>query len=199
MSFQENKIRRLWFPFTILAIIVLTVGWILAGVVYPNSVQGNDSVSIIEDTPTPPELPTEIPTSTSTQVPTETEIVSIPTETPSTNCTYTQVYWGTNSSAWRIENIVLGNLSFTKVEAIEILSKSEPTPTELLMGQFFTALLNTLNGADSAEIDSTMVKVRDWLILNPHGIDLSESEILEVEGYTEHLQDFNQGRIVVVP
>jgi hypothetical protein len=116
-----------------------------------------------------------------------------PTETPSGNCTYSIYYWGTNAAAWRIENIVLGNLSYSKVEAIEILNEAQPTPTERLMGQFFTALLNTLNGADSEEIDATMVLVRDWLILNPHGIDLSDSEIREIESYTINLEDYNRG------
>ena len=181
MSFQSNKIRQLWFPITILAFIVLTVGWILAGVVYPDNVQGNDLGSGVQNTPTLTALPTEIPAPTPPAVATETQSVVLPTETPSGNCTYSIFFWSTNSDAWRIENIVLGKLSYTKVEAIEILQKAEPSPTERLLGQFFSTLLNTLHGADSAEIDSTMLKVRDWLIMNPPGIGLSESEQLELE------------------
>lgn len=193
MSFQVNKIRRLWFPFSILAIIVLIAGWILAGVVYPNYLRSNNPVAAASSTPTITFSPTVIPTSTSTPVPTITPTIILPTETPSINCTYPQIYWASDSDAWRIENIILGNLSLSKAEAIEILNLTEPTPTERLMGQFFTTLLNTQNGADSTVIDQTMVTVRDWLILNPYGIDLSASELLQIEAYTELLQEYNLG------
>jgi hypothetical protein len=193
MSFQIDKLRQLWFPFAILAIIILTVGWILAGVVYPNNVQGNDQVLVVRDLPTATVIPTEVPTLTLTPIATATDEASTPTATPTGNCTYTMIFWRMNSAAWRTENIVLGNLSYTKAEAIDILSLEDPNPTERLMGQFFTALLNSLNGADSSEIDPAMVKARDWLILRPHGISLSEIEIVEVGTYTDQLQEFNLG------
>jgi hypothetical protein len=94
-----------------------------------------------------------------------------------------------------IENLLLGNLSYTKGEAIEIMALEDPNPTERLMGQFFAALLNTLKGAESSEIDAVIVKSRDWLILRPHGIDLSQSELLEIQSYMEQLRAFNNGFI----
>jgi len=115
--------------------------------------------------------------------------------TATTNCTYTDYYWQSNPDRWLIENILLGNLSYTKDEAIEIMTLGDPTPTEQLMGQFFAALLNTRKGADSGEIDLLMIKARDWLVLRPHGIDLSPAEILEVEDYTEQLEAYNTGQV----
>jgi hypothetical protein len=94
-----------------------------------------------------------------------------------------------------IKNIVLGYLSFAKVEATEILIKEDPDPNERLMGQFFAALLNTLNGADSSTIDLILVNSRDWLILYPHGVDLTEPEILEIEAYADQLQEYNTSLI----
>jgi hypothetical protein len=195
MSFQVNKIKQLWFPLAILAIIVLTVGWILAAVVYPNNVQSSDQVLITPDPPTATAVPTEVPTSTPSPIVTATVVTSTPTPTPAANCTYSMHFWRTNSDAWLIENIVLGNLSYTKVEVIAILESEDPSPIERLMGEFFTALLNTLNGADSAEIDSIMVEARDWLILRPHGLDLTEAEIVEIEDLADQLQEYNSGII----
>jgi hypothetical protein len=193
MGFQANKFRRLWLPFAILAVIVLIVGWILAGVVYPKNVQGDDQSLATSDLPTLSASPTEIPTSTLTPIASPTVDASITSATPSGSCTYSINYWRTHPDAWLIENIILGNLSYTKAEAIDILNLEHPNPTERLLGEFFTALLNSLNGADSTEIDAIMIAARDWLILHPLAIDLTEAEILEAETYTGQLQAFNIG------
>jgi hypothetical protein len=98
-----------------------------------------------------------------------------------------------NTDAWVIENIVLGNRSYNIVEAVAILDSEDPSPIERLMAAFFSTLLNTLNGADSTEIDPAVVEARDWMILRPHGIDLSEAEILQIENLTNQLKDYNNG------
>jgi hypothetical protein len=195
MSFYTDKVRKYWFPFIILMIIVLAVGWILAGVIYPSNVQGNDSVAPSAIPPTPTKIPTSRPTATPTVKMTSTMEAVAATATPTYNCTYSAYYWSTHADNWVIENLLLGNLSYTKNEALEIMMLEEPTPTERLMGQFFAALLNTLKGADSFEIDAVIVKARDWLILKPHGVDLSLSEVQEIESYTEQLSSFNLGLI----
>lgn len=195
MSFYSTKIRKYWFPFIILAIIVLAVGWIVAGVIYPSNVQGNDQELPTPIPPTATDSPTGTPTSSPTAKLTSTATTNAATATPTYNCTYSMYYWSTNSGAWVIENLLLGNLSYTKIEAIDIMALEDPTPTERLTGQFFAALLNTLKGADSAEIDAVIIKARDWLILRPHGIDLSQSEILEIESFTGQLQAYNSGLI----
>ena len=196
MSFYTEKVRKYWFPFIILMIIVLAAGWILAGVIYPSNVQGT-----VRERVTPTVTPTATRTATITWTPTLTsEPTSTPTAVTATateikNCTYTAYYWRTNSGAWMTENILLGNLSYTKFEAIDIMSLEDPTPTERLMAEFFAALLNTLNGADFEEIDAVIIEARDWLILRPHGIDLSPAEIEQIEGFTAVLADYNSGVI----
>ncbi len=181
MGFYSDKVRKYWFPFIILMIIVLAVGWVVAGVIYPSNVQGNDQVVPTTIPPTSTEIPTSTPTASPTLQATSTAPTLAATATPTYNCTYSAYYWTTNADAWVIENLLLGNLSYTKIEALEIMALEEPTPTERLMGQFFAALLNTLKGADSFEIDAVIVKARDWLILRPHGVDLSQAEIQEIE------------------
>ena len=195
MGFYSDKVRKYWFPFIILMIIVLAVGWVVAGVIYPSNVQGNDQVVPTTIPPTSTEIPTSTPTASPTLQATSTAPTRAATATPTYNCTYSAYYWTTNADAWVIENLLLGNLSYTKNEALEIMALEEPTPTERLMGQFFAALLNTLKGADSYEIDAVIVKARDWLILRPHGVDLSQAEIQEIESYTEQLAEFNSGLV----
>ena len=195
MSFYSDKVRKYWFPFIILMIIVVAVGWVLAGVISPSNVQGNDLDLPTANPPTATARPISTSTASPTVVITSTATSFAPTPTPAYNCTYSAYYWSTNADSWMIENLLLGNLSYTKIEAIEIMALENPTPTERLMGQFFAALLNTLKGADSSEIDAVIVKARDWLILRPHGVDLSQTEIQEIESYTEQLEAFNNGLI----
>jgi len=110
MGFYSDKIRKYWFPFVILMIVVLAVGWVLAGVIYPNNVQGNDQQPPTALPPTATQEPTSTPSETPTLVPTDTPTVSAATATPSYNCTYSKYYWTTNEDKWVIENLVLGNL-----------------------------------------------------------------------------------------
>jgi hypothetical protein len=193
MSFLGNKIRQLWLPILIFAVIILALGWILASVIYPSNVQGIEEVI---DTPTQV-TSTASPTATSTRTPpsTSTELVDeiTPTLTAIHNCTYTTNFWKENPDSWMIENVIIGNLSFTKAEAIIILDIEDPGPTTRLMQQFFAALLNTLKGADSADIDQTMVEVGEWLIVHPQGINLTETQTQEVEAIADRLEDHNTG------
>jgi hypothetical protein len=193
MSFQGNKIRQLWLPLLITALIILALSWILSGVIYPNNVQGNDE--FIE---TPNQVTTTAsPTVTSTRTPLPTQTRSVDENTPSAtaiyNCTYSLHYWRNNPDSWMIENIVIGNLSFSKAEAIIILDIEFPNPSTRMVQQFFAALLNTLKGADPADIDQTMVAVGEWLTIHPPGIDLTEAEIIKVDAMAEVLEAHNTG------
>jgi hypothetical protein len=195
MSFYSDKVRRYWFPAIILLIIVLAMGWIVAGVIYPSNVQGVDQPPRSPVPPTATRTATSTATASPTMVSTSTATSASVTATPDTDCTYSMYYWATNSDAWLIENILLGNLSYTKAEAIEIMSLEEPTPTARLMGQFFAALLNTLKGADASEIEALLIEARDWLVLRPHGIDLTQAELAEVTAYTRQLEAYNNGQV----
>ena len=92
-----------------------------------------------------------------------------------------------------IENIVIGDLAYTKAEAIAILKIVDPDPTTRLIQQFFAALLNSLKGADSSAIERTMVLASDWLTRHPPGVNLSQEEQLEVESLADELVAYNSG------
>jgi len=193
MNFMENKIRQLWLPFLILALVILAISWIVANIVYPSNVQGNDLDLVILEQQTPTVSPTATTTRTSTPVSTRSVSTSTATSTAENICTYTMHFWSANPDSWMIENIVIGNLSFSKTEAIEILEIKNPDPTTRMLQKYIAALLNTLNGADSSDIDLTMLKVGDWLIIHPQGDILTPAENLEVEALTGKLEDYNGG------
>jgi hypothetical protein len=208
-----NRIKQLWFPIAILAIIVLTVGWILAMVVYPSNLRGSDQGLVIQDTSNPAASPsnTPSPTATSTKnaviailldTPTPTHSV-IPTETVPTftaeptytlNCTYTIYYWRVYTDAWQLESIDLDDRSYSKDQAIAILNIDDPNlATTRLLQQYILALLNTLKGADPSGIERTLERVNEWLILHPPEIRLTQAESLEGDTFADELQDFNDG------
>lgn len=190
---MENKIRQLWLPFLILALVILAISWIVANIVYPSNVQGNDLDLAILEQYTPTVSPTVTSTHTSTPVSTKPVSPSTATSTAENICTYTMHFWSANPDSWMIENIVIGNLSFNKTEAIEILEIENPDPTTRMLQKYFAALLNTLNGADSSDIGLTMVKVGDWLIIHPPGDILTPAESAQVELLTRKLEDYNGG------
>ena len=81
MGLSGYKIRQLWLPFLILAVVILAISWILAGVVNPSNVQGNDEQPVTPERSTPTDSPTA--TATKKIQPTVVSIAgSISTTTP---------------------------------------------------------------------------------------------------------------------
>jgi hypothetical protein len=196
MGFSGYKIRQLWLPFLILTLVILAVSWILAGVVYPSNVQGNDEQPATFDrsTPTSPPTATSIVTTQSTA--TNSADATTPTSTTSIlNCTYTMGYWRTYPDAWLIENIIIGDYSFTKAEAIVILENEARDTTTRLLQQFITALLNKLKGADSSAVEETLVRTSDWLTANSPEVDLTQEQLSEALELVSELEDYNNGVI----
>jgi len=147
---MSDKVRRLWLPSLVILLVILTLSWLVSSWIYPVNIQGNSPEPIPQGTQTASPIVT-IPiaqTATATMI---TLVVNTPTlaSNSTVNCTYTTTYWRLNPRAWLIENVVIGNNSFTKAEAIEILETSAQDEKTALLQQFFAALLNTLKGADS--------------------------------------------------
>jgi hypothetical protein len=193
MNFPTQKIRQLWLPFLLLAVAILATSWFLAGVVYPSNIQGNDPGLLIAAQPTPTFTSSTSPTNTWTPTATRTVAADTPTATTKFICTHSINYWRLNPELWMIENLVIGNLSFTKGEALDILEIMEPDPTTQLMQHFFAAMLNTINDAGTDEIDLAIVRIGDWLILHPPGDNLTEVESQEVEALIRQLDNYNSG------
>jgi len=193
MNIQGNNIRQYWLPFLILAIVILAVTWIFAGYIYPRNIQGNEPLPTTPHQTTSTAAFTVTPTKSIDPTSTMTSGGTTPSTTAIYNCTYTMHYWRSNPDSWMIENIVIGDLAYTKAEAIVILEIVDPDPTTRLIQQFFAALLNSLKGADSSAIERTMVLASDWLTRHPPGVNLSQEEQLEAESLADELVAYNSG------
>jgi hypothetical protein len=203
-----NRIKQLWFPIAILAIILVTVGWILAMVINPSNVQSSEQIFIPTDPPISTIVRTEVPTSTQkpsstpttlvTSTPTAEVAETIPTSTSELaeklNCTYTIHYWRAYTDAWGIDGFEFDNRSYSKEQAMAILNLEDPNlVTTRLLQQYFIAFLNTSNGADPSGIDRTLEQVKEWLIQHPPEAGLTQAESLEGETFAGALQDYNDG------
>jgi hypothetical protein len=178
MGLTSKKIRRLWLPSLLILLVILTLSLLISSLIYPNNIQGNSPQPTNTSTPTPSPNAT-VALSLEATATASTYPGDAPTQTPTTslvNCTYTITYWRINPQSWLIENVVIGNNSFTKAEAIAILEADAQDEKTALLQQFFAALLNTLKGADSKEIESTLIQASDWINAHTAGAEISDAD-----------------------
>ncbi|MEJ2353054.1 MAG: hypothetical protein P8Y03_24970 [Anaerolineales bacterium] len=196
---QQQKITRWLF---ILGILI--VGLIVVSLVIPPQDNSNpDAVSVADPTSTLTPTHTAFPTQelsqpaspTSSPFPTVTNPpVSNLTPTPEKNCTYPATYWKNHPEAWLAENILIGNLTYTKEEAISILeTDTEDIPTNVLK-QLFATILNILKGADPSRIENSVVTTIDWLGQHSPDDQLSETDQLTGSALIDVLEKYNGGQ-----
>jgi len=111
------------------------------------------------------------------------------------NCTYTQGYWKNHPEAWPIEEITIGDVTYTQADAIAIL-KTAPRggdATRILARQLIPAKLNVLQGADPSAVETTITDADTWLIAYPLGSDPSNPNRKEGIALSGVLDDYNNG------
>jgi hypothetical protein len=145
-------------------------------------------------TATPTNTPTSSPTPTHSATPTDT-----PTATPTqraNNCTYTQGFWRTHADDWPVDQIVIGSVTYTQAQALEILeTPPRGDATYILAHQLIAAKLNILNGADPSDVATTIADADDWLIEHPLGSDPSNPDRAEGIALAGVLDEYNNGLI----
>jgi hypothetical protein len=198
MSVTGDKVRQLWLPFVILAVLILAISWVLAGVIYPNDIRGGEGANppAGRETPTHTQAEAAAPTSPGAATPAVGTRTAPPTGTVDLqNCTYTRHHWRENPETWMIENIIVASLTFTRPEAIEILSDQGTAERTRLLQEFFAALLNTLKGADARVVQEALIQASDWLNAHPAGAELSSAEREEAQELVLILEGYNNGEI----
>lgn len=194
MGLNSDKVRRLWLPSLVILLVILTISWLVSSLFYPADIQGSSPEPVMQASPTIVPILTVTSAHTATKTIT-TGNLNTPTlgTTPTTNCTYTPTYWRLNPNAWLIENVVIGNNSYTKAEAIEILESPAEDEKTALLQQFFAALLNTLKGADSRDIEPTLLDAGNWINDHSTGLAVSDTERQQAAQYTQTLFEYNIG------
>ena len=88
-----------------------------------------------------------------------------------TDCTLTQGFWKTHPDAWPTETIMIGRVTYTKEEALRVLSTPPKggDATYILAHQLIAAKLNMLNGADGTTVVFTINAADAWLSTHPLG------------------------------
>jgi hypothetical protein len=112
-----------------------------------------------------------------------------------TNCTYPSDYWRTHTEVWAIENIVLGQASFSKASILELLNNESREPNRELYKQFFTTALNTMKGAEAEVITEVLGRSRRWLEVSEPGSQVARENVLDVLIMAEALEGYNTGII----
>src|SRR3990172_896993 len=198
MGITGNKIRRLWLPFFIVVVAILVISLLASSLISANNARGNSQPPLKVHTPTL--TATAVVALTQFGLATSPPVIGAETlQVPPSpdNCTYTMYYWTyywrSHPEAFSIENITIGDLSYTKAEAIAMLKIKAQDEATALLQEFFTALFNTLNGADSSAIEATLVEAKGWLSLHSSGDDLTDSDRQQAQTLIQALMDYNNG------
>lgn len=198
---QQQRITR-WLIIMALLIIVL----IAVSLLIPGPDDGNPGAAVAgvpSSTPTPSRTP--FPTQpietviaealTNTPFPT---VTNPPASTPSAiverNCVYPSPYWRNHPEAWLADNILIGQLTYTKDEAIEVMeTDSEEVPDNVLK-QLFATILNILKGSDPTSIENTVLTGIEWLSDLGARTRLTPDENLTGIALIDTLEKYNNGQ-----
>ena len=119
---------------------------------------------------------------------------------PPTGCTRSPGYWKNHPSAWPVEEIVIGDTTYTKEDAIDLMNmpvKGDKTYT--MFKALVAARLNVLAGADPSCISTVIYDADVWMGYNPPGSSVkgSSAEWKDGEPLYLMLDKYNNGRLCV--
>ena len=108
-------------------------------------------------------------------------------------------YWKNHPEAWPVQTITLGNVTYTKAQAIAILGQASRGDKSIdLAKQLIGAKLNVIVGNNASCISSTITAADNWLRQYPVGSNVaSSSSAWTSSGGALHqtLDDYNNGRL----
>jgi hypothetical protein len=109
--------------------------------------------------------------------------------------TGTPGYWKNHSEAWPVSSIVVGGRTYTKAQAIAILSKPGKDKANTMFSSLVPAKLNVLIGNPSSCIDSTIVAADAWMATYPAGSNISGGSAAWRDGEPLHtlMDAYNNG------
>jgi hypothetical protein len=127
--------------------------------------------------------------------------VTIPEDDGGDPGTGTPGYWKNHPEAWPVDSITIGEQTFTKAQAIDLMTQGEAQTGKgadkalTLFRAYVAAYLNGLIGNETSCIDSTMVSAYNWLNLyNVPGQVLAKSDAWKVGNpLNTTLDDYNNG------
>ncbi len=109
--------------------------------------------------------------------------------------TATVSYWRSNTDKWPVGTMKLGNVTYTKSQLMNFLSKSSNCGdnTYILAQQLITAKLNLLMGNDGSSICDRITAGDNWLRQYPIGKNASRSAWSTGDAIRDRLESYNYG------
>lgn len=111
------------------------------------------------------------------------------------NCTLTLGYWKTHPEAWPVSSLMLGCVSYSMSELLDILNQPvQGNGLVSLAHQLIAAKLNLLNGADPSAVSAFIADADaliGCLVVPPVGSGYLNPS--DTSGDTQGLDDFNNG------
>jgi hypothetical protein len=79
-------------------------------------------------------------------------------------CTLTQGYWKNHASAWPVQSLTIGGVSYSKEQLLEIF-RTPPAGdvSHNLAHQLIAAMLNAASGDSTAQIGGTITEAQAWM------------------------------------
>ncbi len=148
------------------------------------------------------------------QTPTATELVLMPTETDpgisvtvtgttsadksadqEYGCTYDRDFWISHIESWPLQEIQLGDETYSKDQLRLLINLSAPNAREYLLIELVVYTLNVFQGSDGSTIAQSVAGAIDWLEEHPQGSELTDSERETADRFEGMLSDFNHGKV----
>ena len=89
--------------------------------------------------------------------------------------TGTPGYWKTHASAWPVDSITVGGVSYTKAEAISWLGKVGSDKSVTLFSSLVPAMLNVMIGNDGSCVNDAIAAANDWFTTYHLGSNVAAS------------------------
>jgi hypothetical protein len=110
-----------------------------------------------------------------------------------TNCTFSTSVWLQYPDSWQLESFRIGDVIYTRSEALAFLRTQTTDVAVNLLIQLLTVVINQRYGADPTIMLSTISNAIDWLALHPPGSVVSQADQETGLALTQTLADFNNG------
>jgi hypothetical protein len=117
--------------------------------------------------------------------------------------TGTPGYWKNHPDAWPVNEIIVGGVTYTRDDAIEIMkTPGKGDKTYTMFSALVAAKLNVFIGNPSGCIDETITDADAWMAVHPVGSGVkAKSDPWQVDGesFYEMLDDYNNGLLCAPP
>ena len=105
-------------------------------------------------------------------------------------------YWKNTPNAWPVNSLVMGGVTYSKAQALDILKKAAGgDATRILAHQLIPAKLSVLAGAVNASISAAIAQADALLISNPLGSNPGQPVKNQMLALKNQLEPFNLGAV----